>query len=259
MVTDMMVTDMMDMTTEGADPETTSLPSPRQPESGLDWIRNYFIQLKAVLFQPTRFFREFDPATGLGTALTFGLVTHWIGSILQYIWLSLTSNKTEQFFKLLLQQYQTKSEIHGVRSSMVQSGGEQFINWFVGFGSLLTDPFVTLMSAVFFSSVIFVGARLFIGATGPSGLDVRWKTVLTLYCFALAGSIFRGVPLIGNFIATVWTFIIGMIAFEQRFAISRMRAAGVLFFPTLLFLFIVIFVLLFFGVVLFQLFQSFFS
>lgn len=247
------------MTTEGSSSDVSVPSAPRQPESGLDWIRNYLVQLKAVLFQPTRFFRAFDVTTGLGSILAFALITHWIGSALQFIWQSLTWNQMEQFFRLLLQQYQNKSQIHGVRSSILQTGGEQFIHWFIGVGSILTDPFVTLMSAAFFSSLIYLGARLFIGNAGFNGLEVRWKTVFMIYCFALAGSIFRGIPFLGNMVASVWSFVIGMVAFEQVFKVSRLRAAGVMFFPSLLFLFVLVVVLLLFGVVLFQLFQAFFS
>jgi len=74
---------------------------------------------------------------GLARPLAFALVTHWLGSALSFLWRLGAARSVWEYFQ---EEVPLPSYVK-----------EKFVGWFFGVGSIIIDPFLTLIS-IFFTS-----------------------------------------------------------------------------------------------------------
>ena len=162
-------------------------------ETSMSFVGSYFRDLKKVLFEPSEFFQALPVKGGLAIPLTFALVTHWVGSVLNYMFSAVTGDLSGHFFDRFVQfSSQYSSQLSGSdidspgKSALINQGflqamgaGEKIANWLWGASGILLDPFFTLLWLIFISFFVFIGARLLVKATPehlirfPNGGNIR--------------------------------------------------------------------------------------
>ncbi len=192
-------------------------------------VEEYFAYLWQILRHPTRFFRSLSPSKGnLSKPLAFALVTHWIGTVFEYIW----SSWFGSFFALGFQRFIEKSyEVIEIQTAQK----DQFLDWIFGFGSVVTDPFITLTIILISSLFIFFGARILISPSETRHpLDITYESAVKIVCYGLTPSIFLGIPLLGGFASSIWVFSLTVIAIKEVYQIDLGRGIVIALFPKLL-------------------------
>jgi hypothetical protein len=205
-------------------PTDTQLPQAPQMEGADNVIRWYLDTLKRTLLHPVTYFRQLPALGGYGAPLTFALVSHWIGVAGRSAWLSASG---DHLTKLLMGSFRW--------------GGGAFpaspfgMMW--SLGSVIVDPFLTLIS-IFFSSVfVYLGARLLVPAERPAEAPVvNFESAVRIVSFGSAASILQVVPFVGPLITVIWVGITTFLAAREVYRISNTRAAFVILFPQLILL-----------------------
>ena len=231
-----------------------STPTSSSPhwESSLSPIRRYFSTLWQILTQPTLFFKSLSITGGLSGPLAFALITHWIGSALQFLWHGWIGNTLSSYFSSVFKVSGDVIEIdHPGRAAQLMQLREQLTHWLWGTGAVIADPFITLIAVLFTSLLVFVGARIFV--TTKPGRAVTFESAVRIICFGMAPAILAGLPLLGGFVAAFLTAIVTIIAAREVYEVGNLRATAIALFPKLLFIFVLLTGLLFFAVALVKL------
>jgi hypothetical protein len=223
-------------------------------ETSLGFVGAYFRELKKVLFEPTAFFRALPLTGGLAVPLTFALVTHWLGSLFNYLFSAMTGDLSGHFFDRFVQfSSQYSSQFSGTdidspgKAALMNQGflqamgaGEKIANWLWGASGILLDPFFTLFWLIFISFWVFVGARLLVKATPehiarfPHG--VTFESAVRVVAFGMSPAIFTGFPYLGSIIAKlIYIPIVTIIGAREIYRVSNGRATAIALFPELLF------------------------
>jgi hypothetical protein len=225
-------------------------------ESSLSFVAAYFRDLKNVLLEPAVFFRSLPITGGLAVPLTFALVTHWLGSLINYFLSALTGEVGGHFFDRFMQfssQYSSRySQMGGgdidsfgrgggMNQSLLQAlgAGEKAASWLWGASGILLDPFTTLVWLIFISFLVFVGARLLVKPTAahlarfPNG--VTFESAVRVVSFGMGPAIFTGLPYLGSFIAKlIYIPIVTIIGAREIYRVSNGRATAIALFPEIL-------------------------
>jgi hypothetical protein len=236
-------------------------------------IHNYFLQLWTILAHPSRFFRELSqqevlvPRTSetpeseslqknpIAGPIAFALVTHWLGAACNYLWhLAIGGSITDFFQKLMLRAGDSIQFDNPGQHAQLFQLQDQVTGWFMSAGSIIADPFLTLFSIFFTSSLVYVGARIFV----PRQTSVNYASAVKIIAFGMTPSILAAIPALGGFIAPFYTIIVTIIGAREMYHISNARAFVVALFPKVLFIGLLTFGFLFFAITLFQFFTSFF-
>lgn len=207
--------------------------------------------IKSLLFQPHSFFRRMPRNAGLIQPLAFALITHWLGRSLGYLWSTVTARTSEQmvshWMNLLGQLGGHNDQIDALsRSAPWLSMKHQFFDWFWGMGSVITDPFTTLIGMLITSFFVFLGARLFVGtmsdapASAAFASDAQTRHVVTyesavrIMAYGAVASIFMSLPIAGSFIAVIYGLYISVVGAKEVYQVGTGRALVVVLFPKLL-------------------------
>jgi hypothetical protein len=225
--------------------------TPPQAESSFGFVVDYARALKKVLFEPAQFFRELPVSGGLGGPLAFALVTHWIGSLLNYFWSAVTPDMSGHLLKNLSTQFSSQFSQFDTGNidsagrmtdhwAQMVGAGQKVAGWLWGASSILLDPFFTLVSILFFSFFIFIGARLFVNptpqTTGKFPQGVTYESALRVVAFGMSPAIFAGFPFLGTFIAKfIYIPIVTIIGARELYRVSNGRAVLIALFPEILF------------------------
>lgn len=198
----------------------------------------YFKTLWRLLTRPHLFFRSMPRQGGVSGPLTFALVTHWIGSALEYLWRNLLSGQFGSYFNELFKLAGDVADVDSPgRSTILFEMKDKMLHWIWGTGSVIIDPFLTLVSILFTSFFVWIGARILV-SPGKNGApeDISYESALRIVCFGLTPSILSALPLLGPLASTLLVWLVTIIGAREVYRIGFGRAAVVALFPKLLFL-----------------------
>jgi hypothetical protein len=213
--------------------------------TGWIWIKRYFSDLKTVLTQPTAFFRRVPLRGGLSGPLAFALITHWIGSAIEYLWQSAFGGMFAGRIEEALKQLETLPEVESLgRGAAYQQFRQAFLDWIWGTSSILLDPIWTVVSILWMAVFVFAGARLLI-TPGKDGAarEITFESAVRVVAYGMTPAIFRAVPGVGSLAAWIGTWVVTVIAAREIFRTTTTRAIFVGLFPQTLFLGIVLLLL----------------
>lgn len=206
-------------------------------ESGpLVWIQAYFRKVKSILTSPSQFFRGLSPESDPNPPIVFALVTHWLGTAIEYFWNSLIG-------KLFSERLADLTKIMGDVAEIDQPGQsvkliefrDQVLHWLWGMGRVIADPFLHLVSILFTAFFVYAGARILI-EPGKDGAPerIRFHHSLQIVCYSSAASILAGIPVIGSTLGWLGGLILMVIGTRETFRTSTARSLVVAFFPKIL-------------------------
>lgn len=194
-----------------------------EPETGIAiaFIRD----LKEILFHPKRFFGSIRGADDWRRAVTYAIIAHWAGALIQ---LALKTvgivSIYDTFFAKLDELAQSKGvPLPGVLSQSLTNDAL----W------VAIDPFFTLISAFSSAFLLFVSSLILIGDRSSNA--VTFKRSFLIASFALVPSIFVGLPVLGSFIANLLVFLCLVRGLEEVYSISFTRAVFTVLLPKLVF------------------------
>lgn len=218
-----------------------SLSSKNEVERG-NPIKRYFIDLKDLLTRPTFFFRNLERPVNPASPLFFGIVTSWIGAALEYLWYVGFGKFFESRIEDILRALEKTSEIDssGQTETMLMMR-EKFVNWVFGMGSVLIDPFKTCVKILFLSFFVWIAARIF-GNLSSKESDVepledrfRYENAVAIVGYAMAATIFKGIPVVGGLISGTFIVVLSVIGAQEIYRVGSGRAIVIALFPSLLF------------------------
>ena len=225
--------------------------NPQRLESGITLIQGYFLQLGAILTQPSKFFRELPPSNNITEPLAFALVTHWLGASFGYLWHLVLGGSIHGYIQDFLMRTGDSIQINTLgHNEQLTQLRDHIVSWFLSAGAILTDPFFTLISILYTSFFVFIGARILI----PPKATVNYPSAVRIVCYGLTPAILGAIPALGSVIASFYTMVVTIIAAREVYRIGTGRATLVALFPKLLFPGILFFGLLFFALSLIQMF-----
>lgn len=204
---------------------------------GLGPIKQYFSDLYEITSRPTRFFRRMPTTGGVSGPLAFALVTHWLGSALEFLWHSLIGGTAVRYVNDLMKMAGDVADVDNPgKSAQLFQIRDQLMHWIWGAGSVIVDPFFTLLSILFTTLFVFAAARIFVspGREG-SPREITYESSLRIVCYGLSPSILAGIPLAGSFIAGLLTAIVTVVGAREVYRINLGRAIVVALFPKILF------------------------
>ncbi len=235
-------------------------PAPIQPESPSmrplpasalstvwGWIRDYLHTSRQLLTSPSAFFRGLDPEAGVIRPMLYALITHWIGTAIQFVWISWAGLQIlpwlkDQFGKL----FSAASDIGGDLDQIDSLGRhaqqtlipfqEKFSGWALGVAPVLIDPFTYVLSLLFLTSIVWMGARLLVTPTKNGAPDeIRFESALQILCYASAASLLNFLPLIGTGLDAFFGAILAIIGVREVWKTSTFKAIVIALFPKILF------------------------
>lgn len=213
---------------EGYEPGPATSPNP---------ISQYLGALKSLLTAPTLFFRTMRRPPGLVGPLFFGVLTHWIGSALEYLWFTGLGKVFGTHLSQIFQALDKSSEIDSSgQVGTVLAMRTKIVEWMFGVGSVLVDPFKTTVKILFLSFFVWLGARIFANITQDEAEErFSYQSAVAIVGFSMAASIFQGIPLLGGVISGAFTLIIGVIGAAETYRVGTGRALLISLFPFILF------------------------
>ncbi|MCM2276502.1 MAG: hypothetical protein NDJ89_00305 [Oligoflexia bacterium] len=237
--------------------EELAPPKPRGPAA---LVLAYLDAVWQLITKPAAFFRRMPLQGGLSAPLAFALVTHWIGSAVGFLWLSLIGRRILPFFEGWRQIPGELAEIDSPgNAARWKEAADRISDWLRNAGPVIADPFLTLFSVLFTSALVYFGARLLV-TPGKNGAprEITYESALRIVCFGMAPSILAGLPVFGFGVASFLTLVVTVIGAKQVYRTGVVRAIVIALFPKLLFLALAFGGLVVLAVALAQLFSSFF-
>lgn len=207
-------------------------------DGGIALIRRYFSDVWEITTRPTQYFRRMPVTGGLSGPLAFALVTHWLSAAFEYLWHLLVSgmvgSQMDPVWKWVSDGYDVDSPGRG---AMLMEMKDRLIHWTYGAGSVIVDPFLTLLSILFTAFFVFIGAKLLVTPLKNGAPRViTFESALRIVSYGLTPSILAFIPILGTFVAWLLVPIVTIIAAKEVYRIGSGRATVVALFPKLLFL-----------------------
>jgi hypothetical protein len=206
-------------------------------------IRQYFEDLKQVLLKPHQFFRRMPRNGGLVHPLAFALIAHWIGSAIAFLWHTVSLSTSEAFFDRW-SGYFNNDQIDVIRRSTPwESARHLFMHWFWGMGSVIGDPFLTLILVLIKGVFVFLGARLLVGVmtdapavpeSAQQRHEVTYESAVRIIAYGTVASIFLAIPGFGTLIAWAYGLYISVVGAKEIYQIGSGRALTIVLFPQIL-------------------------
>ncbi|MEK6704448.1 MAG: YIP1 family protein [Bdellovibrionota bacterium] len=196
-------------------------------EYPFDIVIQYFQTVWSIIAHPVQFFSSMPLTGGVARPLAFALVTHWLGSAVAFLWRNIFSG----IFR------------HGDLISAILGGSTDpnILTWLYGLGSVISDPFITLVSLLFTASLIFIGARILVSpGVNFSPREITFESAVRITAFGMTPAVFSVIPAIGPVISSIYTIILTMIGAREIYRIGTGRAALIALFPKLIIIGIII-------------------
>lgn len=227
---------------------------PLVPESANPWILAYFKTLWEVIVRPNTFFRQMKLTGGISAPLAFALITHWLGAALSFVWAHLfgkwMSVYWDTFFRIAGDVATLDRSQSALPWEQMISWRDRFFDWFWGVGSIVIDPFLTLLSLLISSTLVFCGAALLasprhatrsldldsVQKPAPTPVKVTFESALRLLCYGMSPTILSGIPLFGWGLASLLTFIITVVGAKEVYRVGTFRGLVIVLFPKLVYL-----------------------
>ncbi len=205
-------------------------------------IRRYFTDLWRIMIHPVRFFLEMPVKGGMSGPLAFALITHWLGSAVGYLshglWSSLFGNLFQVYWQSALQVANNYPQIDSLgRNANWMQWKDQLTQWLWSTGSVIADPFLTLLFIVVTTFFVYIGARILV-TPGKNGAptEITYESCLRFICYGMAPSILTAIPLVGSLASSILVAIVTIIGAREVFRVGSTRATIVALFPNFLFL-----------------------
>jgi hypothetical protein len=200
-------------------------------------ISQYFRTLKAILTQPTLFFRNHVRPTGFVGPLFFGILTSWIGSALEYLWYTGFGKVFGSRIADIIRAFEKVPQIDtSGRFDTAVAARERLTDWVFGVGSVLIDPFKTCAWILFLSFFIWVAARLFANRELPAGeRRLDYEAAVAIVGYAQAAALFKGIPMLGGLISAIFAMTLSVIGAVETYRVGTGRAIVIALFPSILF------------------------
>lgn len=200
-------------------------------------LERYFGNLKNLILDPKRFFRTTAQGRGLTEPVAFALLTHWIAKAISYLWgLWLWNGRSSS--SMMNQLVGSLGGLHGSSINVLGHGAkwlqarESLTSWMLGIGSVIADPFYTMI-VIFFSAIfLFIGARILVSANRQS--EVTYESAVKILAFMTSAQILSVVPFVGTFIAAIYAVYVGIVGAREFYGVGALRALVILFFPQVL-------------------------
>ena len=198
-------------------------------ETRNDFVTQYFIRLKNIFTKPSDFFSKLNPPYSATHALLFAVVTHWLGASLSFLWKSAVGSVIEtkmQDFLNLFDQVVTFD--HELR--------DQFLHWIWGVGSVLIDPFTTIIGILFTSFFVWLASRLLGNLDAPNARSrLKFEAAVTVVSYGMTASLLSIIPIVGSILAPLFTMVLTVIAAREIYKVTSGRAIVIALFPKILF------------------------
>jgi hypothetical protein len=227
-------------------------------ETGTAPIKRYFGDIWQISTNPSTFFRRMPLSGGVSWPLAFALITHWVGTAIEYLWRASLGGRLARHIGDIFKIMGDVADVdHPGRSDAMNQIKNQVIHWFWGAGSVVVDPFLTIISVLFTSLLVFIGARILVtpGKNG-SPREITFESALRIICFGMAPAVFAGIPLAGGVIASLWVLLVTIVGAKVVFSVGYLRAGIIVLFPKLLFVSTLLFGLMFLAVAVLKLLAS---
>ncbi len=216
----------------------------------LDWIRTYITTTRELLTQPSAFFRTHAQDRGIAGPIFYALVTHWIGTAVQFVWVTWLGGKilptlahwlnnlkqaTQEISGRSIEDLDQLDSLGRHATSTLDPIKEKLGAWVLGAGPVLLDPVKELFSLLFLSGVIWIGARILI-SPGKEGApsEIKYESALQIICYASAASILYVIPLVGPALSGFFGFVLATLGAREVWRIGTLRALVIAFFPNIL-------------------------
>lgn len=201
-------------------------------------VSRYLKTVWQVLTHPTRFFAAMPIRGGVAGPLAFALITHWVGEAMGFMWRMTLGGAASESFDRMFKMAEDASDIDSLgRHSQLIEMGERVKHWFWGAGSVIADPFLTLLRIFFISALVYIGARILVtpGRDGAPS-EIRFESALRIVCFGLTPSILSAIPLLGGVISSFYIVAVTIIGAREVYRIGNGRAMLVALWPQFLML-----------------------
>lgn len=209
-------------------------------------VTAYLKTVWKILTTPTEFFSNLRLDGGVTGPLAFALVTHWIGSALEFLWKSVSGGLAVRYLQQILDQMAGMMANDGGdidslgRGAWIDQTKAVLQQWLWGAGSVIMDPFTTLFTLLVTAVFVYFGARLLVGP------HVRYESALRIICYGMTPTLLRGVPLLGGLVAWIYVLVVTVIGVKQAYRVETGRAVVIAIFPKLVLLALGFLLLLFF-------------
>lgn len=207
------------------------------PPTSPNPISQYFSALKRLLTAPTLFFRTMKRPPGLVGPLFFGVLTHWLGAALEYLWFTGLGKIFGTHLSQIFQALDKSSEIDSSgQAGSVLAMRTKILEWVFGVSSVLIDPFKTSLKILFLSFFVWIGARIFANIAQDEAKErLSYESAVAIVGFSMAASIFQGIPVLGGLISGAFTLVLGVIGAAETYRVGTGRATLISLFPFILF------------------------
>lgn len=212
------------------------------------WALGYIKTTRLLLTEPSRFFRALPEKSGSAAALLYALLTHWLGTAVQFLWITWIGGQFTPWFKSTWGRLTSLAQDLGGNLEEIDSLGrhahqalvpfqERLGSWVFSAGPVLLDPITEIFSILFVSALVWVGARLLV-SPGKNGapMEVRFEAALQIVCYASGASILNVLPAVGPGLAALFGAVLAIIGAREVWKVSTARAIVIGLFPKLLLL-----------------------
>ncbi len=211
-----------------------------QPE--LPFLENYLLTFKKIIFNPILFFKTLPKEGSCTHPLAFALITHWIGAALSFLmrnfWGSFMKINLSEILKFSQKTFDLDDIDQVGHQALVQNFQDKLERWIWGMGSVLLDPFMTLVGIFFMSLLVYFGARILI----PE--HTRFESALKIVCYSIVPAVFAFLPGASILIFLVWIPVLVILGTREVYQITTNRAILISLFPNLLLLGIIFLVMI---------------
>lgn len=200
-------------------------------------IREYFYIVREVLLEPGVFFRKLSVQYSTNQAISFGLLSIWLSSLISFIWGA--TNKI--LFMNLLDAWLDGAAVGDDTGSIFSFSRHDFL---IDGGLLLASPFFSLLGLYFSALVLLSFAKLFILDDAATDLDqlqthrksrTTFNESLRILGFASIGTWLSIVPIVGGILSYFVVLLLAMVGVRECFNVSTKRAMLVIFVPQFIF------------------------
>lgn len=216
-------------------PDTISI----QPDpTASDWIHRYFHDVWNILTRPTLFFRAMPRGSSVVGPLAFALVGIWLGSVVEFLWQGALGRYLiggmDDIFRIAGEVAEVD---HPGQTELILEARDRLMNWFWSTSAVLVAPLIGVVSLLFNSALVYLGARWLV-TPGKSGSPetIDYPTALRVVSFGMAPAILAAIPVVGTPVSRVCILIVTVIGAREVYRISNLRALVIALFPKLLFL-----------------------
>lgn len=199
-------------------------------------IRGYFERVWKILTHPSAFFRTMPVRGGVSGPLAFALITHWMGAAVAYIWRIFIGGAVSGYLDRIMRMAGDVAEVDNPgRNAQIMEMADRMKHWVWGTGSIIVDPFLTLMQIFFISFLVFLGARIFVTpGKNRAPREITFESALRIVCFGMTPAILAVLPLFGGPIAYIYQVVVSVIGAREVYKIDNGRASLVALFPQVL-------------------------